>query len=183
MNSEISSGSYMHFTKFFVEGCNELWYLEHLHDNGYITKKVPKTCNTNGIAHMKVSLKDYLSNNSSARVFLIFDMDCKKGQQLYEKYKTNKRIIMCESKPSFEFWLSIHLTDDIMTDRTKIENYLKQTVGWEKGEENFKKCLLQIVGSNFEEVKEKVDNAIETANSLNQKSSYSNVPKAINGLK
>jgi hypothetical protein len=68
-----------------------------------------------------VRIKEILSKNADAKVFCVFDMDTvvKYGQQAKHKEFVDSlskeiesgQVVLCDSMPSFEFWLLLHFVD------------------------------------------------------------------------
>lgn len=67
-------------------------------------------------------IKDILSKNVDARIFCVFDMDTVyKSNKLQGKHKLfvaslkteidKGQVVLCDSMPSFEFWLLLHFVD------------------------------------------------------------------------
>ncbi|MCS2793805.1 RloB family protein [Bacteroides faecis] len=66
-------------------------------------------------------IKEILSKNADAKVFCVFDMDTVCKYNLQDKHKVfvaslqdeidNGQVVLCDSMPSFEFWLLLHFVD------------------------------------------------------------------------
>lgn len=66
-------------------------------------------------------IKDILSKNMDAKIFCVFDMDTVYKYNLQDKHKLfvaslkseidSDQVILCDSMPSFEFWLLLHFVD------------------------------------------------------------------------
>ena len=66
-------------------------------------------------------IKEILSKNTDAKIFCVFDMDTIYKYELEEKHKLfvsslqseidAGQVVMCDSMPSFEFWLLLHFVD------------------------------------------------------------------------
>ena len=66
-------------------------------------------------------IKEILSKNIDAKIFCVFDMDAIVKDNSYGKHKAflnslqseikTGQVVLCESMPSFEFWLLLHFTD------------------------------------------------------------------------
>lgn len=68
-----------------------------------------------------IRIKDILSKNADAKIFCVFDMDAVIRQDLLAKHESfieslreeiaNGQVTICDSMPSFEFWLLLHFVD------------------------------------------------------------------------
>ena len=66
-------------------------------------------------------IAEILSKNADAKIFCVFDMDTVVKYGLQDKHKDfvdaldseikSGQVVLCESMPSFEFWLLLHFTD------------------------------------------------------------------------
>lgn len=66
-------------------------------------------------------IAEILSKNADAKIFCVFDMDTVVKDGLQDKHKAfvdaldheikSGQVVLCESMPSFEFWLLLHFTD------------------------------------------------------------------------
>ncbi len=77
-----------------------------------------------------------LSKNADAKIFCVFDMDTVIKYKQQEKHEAfinslkseieNGQVILCESMPSFEFWLLLHFTDcqDLLKDYPEVAEVL-----------------------------------------------------------
>lgn len=66
-------------------------------------------------------IEEILSKNADAKIFCVFDMDTVVKEGLQDKHKAfvasliseieSGQVVLCESMPSFEFWLLLHFAD------------------------------------------------------------------------
>ncbi len=91
-------------------------------------------------------IKEILNKNADARVFCVFDMDTVVKYKLQAKHKDfvhslkaeldSGQVILCDSMPSFEFWLLLHFVDykGLLKDFPEISQvlapYIKPYFSW-----------------------------------------------------
>jgi hypothetical protein len=85
-------------------------------------------------------IEDILSKNEGAKIFCVFDMDTivkykleDKHQHFIESLKSkiaSGQVTICESMPSFEFWLLLHFRDyeGLLKDYTEVSAVLAQYI-------------------------------------------------------
>ena len=81
-------------------------------------------------------IAEILSKNADAKIFCVFDMDTVVNDGLQDKHEAfvaalsseinSGRVVLCESMPSFEFWLLLHFTDyeGLLKNYSKVANIL-----------------------------------------------------------
>lgn len=81
-------------------------------------------------------IKEILSKNTDAKIFCVFDMDTVYKYNLQDKHKAfvaslkteieNGQVVLCDSMPSFEFWLLLHFVDyeGLLKDYSKVSQVL-----------------------------------------------------------
>ena len=96
-------------------GITEKWYFSHMQTlYGLKVKIRPRYFGNENINTLEKLIKQVLDNDGLAIV--VFDTDVstwnesekKKLSALRKKYAKNKRVILCDSLPSIEFWFLIH---------------------------------------------------------------------------
>lgn len=81
-------------------------------------------------------IAEILSKNADAKIFCVFDMDTVVKYGLQNKHKdfvaaldseiNSGQVVLCESMPSFEFWLLLHFTDyeGLLKNYSEVSNVL-----------------------------------------------------------
>ena len=96
-------------------GITERWYFTHMQTLFDLKVKIrPRYFGKENAASLEKLIKQVLDNEGLAIV--VFDADVstwnesehKKLQALRERYSQHKRVILCDSMPSIEFWFLIH---------------------------------------------------------------------------
>ena len=96
-------------------GITERWYFSHMQSLYDLKIKIrPRYFGNESIFTLEKLIKQVLDNEGLAIV--VFDTDVstwnesenKKLSALRQKYSKHKRVILCESMPSIEFWFLIH---------------------------------------------------------------------------
>ena len=96
-------------------GITEKYYFSHLQSLYNLKIKIrPRYFGNENISTLEKLIKQVLDNEGLAIV--VFDADVsswnatesKRLQDLKRKYDKNKRVILCDSMPSVEFWFLIH---------------------------------------------------------------------------
>ena len=96
-------------------GITERWYFSHMQSLYDLKVKIrPRYFGNESIFTLEKLIKQVLDNEGLAIV--VFDTDVstwnesdnKKLSALRQKYSKHKRVILCESMPSIEFWFLIH---------------------------------------------------------------------------
>ena len=97
------------------EGLTEMYYFKHLHTLGIISiNALPSNCKYNDIQSIEKKIDDLLEKHTN--VVCVFDADQtiakpKEGERLKalrKKYKDSKRVLICDSMPSIEYWFLLH---------------------------------------------------------------------------
>lgn len=100
---------------FIGAGITEKWYFSHLQSILSLKIKIrPRYFGNENIPTLEKLIKQVLDNDGLAIV--VFDADVstwnesekKKLSALKGRYANNKRVILCDSLPSIEFWFLIH---------------------------------------------------------------------------
>lgn len=81
-------------------------------------------------------IAEILSKNADARIFCVFDMDTVVKDGLQDKHEafvaalkseiSSGKVVICESMPSFEFWLLLHFPDyeGLLKNYSQVSNLL-----------------------------------------------------------
>ncbi|KAA6328919.1 hypothetical protein EZS27_022225 [termite gut metagenome] len=131
------------------EGITEQYYFLHLKNLfGFHCTIKPRFFGNTSIVEMKKKIEELLREDVC--VVCVFDADVyvwneserKKLEQLQNKYKKNKNLLICNSLPSIEFWFLLHYVntnrhfkdakDAEIALRKHIQEYSKTTVFLEK---------------------------------------------------
>lgn len=100
------------------EGLTERWYFEHLRAiKGYRYDCKPRFFTHQSYEEM-INLIDWVIQNDGIAV-CVCDADItrkdegrrRKLQEMKKKYASNKRVLICDSMPSIEFWFLIHFAN------------------------------------------------------------------------
>ncbi|KAA6318949.1 hypothetical protein EZS27_031101 [termite gut metagenome] len=100
------------------EGITEQYYFSHIKQVlGFHCIIKPRFFGNTCIADMRKKIEDLLQ--SDVFVICVFDTDVsshneserRKLEQLQNKYKNNKNLLLCTSLPSIEFWFLLHYLD------------------------------------------------------------------------
>lgn len=85
-------------------------------------------------------IKEILSKNADAKIFCVFDMDTVYKHNLQGKHKlfvaslqseiASGQVVLCDSMPSFEFWLLLHFVDyeGLLKDYPEVSQELAQYI-------------------------------------------------------
>jgi hypothetical protein len=150
-------------------------------------------------------IKEILSKNTDAKVFCVFDMDTVVKYGLQAKHQEfvaslskeieSGQVVLCDSMPSFEFWLLLHFVDyeGLLKDYPEVSQVLAPYIKpyFEDSTKGLKKLLksekyLQdstwvkrlLDEGRLEQAVERAKACIKRATSENGLQSYSNVFKA-----
>ena len=100
------------------EGITEQYYFSHIKQiMGFRCIIKPRFFGNTSIAEMRKKIEDLL--RSDVFVICIFDADVssrneserRKLEQLQNKYRNHKNLLLCTSLPSIEFWFLLHYLD------------------------------------------------------------------------
>lgn len=100
------------------EGLTEMYYFKHLNSLGIIPIYAQSSnCRYSDIQYIEKKLEELLEKHTN--VVCVFDADQtiikpKEGERLkalIQKYKDNKRVLICNSMPSIEYWFLLHYTN------------------------------------------------------------------------
>ena len=100
------------------EGITEQYYFSHIKQvMGFRCIIKPRFFGNTGIAEMRKKIEDLL--RSDIFVICVFDADVssrneserRKLEQLQNKYRNHKNLLLCTSLPSIEFWFLLHYLD------------------------------------------------------------------------
>ncbi|MDR0567336.1 MAG: RloB family protein [Prevotellaceae bacterium] len=100
------------------EGITEQYYFSHIKQiAGFRCIVKPRFFGNTGIAAMRKTIEDLL--RSDVFVICVFDADVslrnesekKRLEQLQNKYRNHKNLLLCTSLPSIEFWFLLHYLD------------------------------------------------------------------------
>ncbi len=170
------------------EGLTEKYYFQHLKKlKGYSCVVRPRFFSSkNSIYYLEKRTKELLL--ADVTVICAFDSDVSQRNQeergrlkiFIEEYKENKKVIICDSLPSIEFWFLLHYKKtskhfpNYNTIRNELRKYIPNYDKTEKflNQDKWVKALIDKQGT-----------AIENGESLTPKEgSYSNIYKAIKVL-
>ncbi|MDR1458920.1 MAG: RloB family protein, partial [Bacteroidales bacterium] len=110
---EVKSGIYI-----IGEGITEQYYFSHIKQiMGFHCIIKPRFFGNTSIAAMRIKIEDLL--RSGVFVICVFDADVlsrnesekRRLEQLRNRYKNNKNLLLCASLPSIEFWFLLHYLD------------------------------------------------------------------------
>jgi hypothetical protein len=170
------------------EGITEQHYFAHIKKLfGFYCTVKPRFFTNNCIAEMEKRIKGLLQDDIV--VICVFDSDVsthneserKKLEQLQNKYRKNKNILLCNSLPSIEYWFLLHHenTNRHFRDAKAVENALKKYISdYEKTKRFLKENEKWVTDLCVEG---KLDAAIARAERFEEGGdlSYTNVHKAI----
>ena len=179
-NLELKKGLYV-----IGEGITEQYYFTHLKTiKNYKCVVKPRFFGKTGIAQIAKQVHNLLMGDIT--VICIFDADVSqrnkvennKFQQFKKKYANNKKVIICDSLPSIEFWFLLHyvqINKSFSHSKAVEKELLKHIRTYDKT-----KTFLEN-RKWVEELTEKLGIAVSYAQNLNRDDamSYSNIYKAI----
>lgn len=125
-------------------GITEKWYFSHMQNlYGLKVKIRPRYFGNENINTLEKLIKQVLDNDGLPIV--VFDADVstwnesekKRLSALKKKYSKNKRVILCDSLPSIEFWFLIHFINTnryFGTSKAVIEELKKYIPNFSKSE-------------------------------------------------
>ena len=125
-------------------GITERWYFSHMQSLYDLKVKIrPRYFGNESIFTLEKLIKQVLDNEGLAIV--VFDTDVstwnesekKKMSALRQKYSKHKRVILCESMPSIEFWFLIHFINTnrfFGTSKSVIAELVKFITKFDKNE-------------------------------------------------
>lgn len=93
------------------EGATEQHYFEHLNKLGKTSVTIKNNnCKKNTKTDdIEYKIKEVLANHG--RALCVFDDDVEEIRNFLDKYKDNKRVLICNSMPSIEYWFLLHYTN------------------------------------------------------------------------
>ena len=170
-------------------GITEKYYFSHLQSLYNLKVKIrPRYFGNENISTLEKLIRQVLDNDGLAVV--VFDADVSKWNdveakrlaELKRKYAKNKRVILCDSMPSIEFWFLIHFINTNKyygTSKAVINELVKHIPKFDKTE-----SFLSSVKWVEEMCKDgKMENAYSRAQKYGMNGdSYSNIWKAIEYL-
>lgn len=98
-----------------VAGITEMYYFKHLREiYNFRARTKPRFSGKENISDLEKRIEQVLKDKGVAIV--VFDVDVsiwndverERLRKLKQKYGANKRVILCDSMPSVEFWFLIH---------------------------------------------------------------------------
>jgi len=167
-------------------GLTERWYFSHLQSRFNLKIKIrPRFFGNENITTLEKRINQVLSDEGIAVV--IFDADVSTWNDaektrliaLKRKYEKSKRVILCDSLPSIEYWFLLHYLNTnrfFGTSKAVIDELLKYVERFEKTDVFLRnpKWVEELCNNG------KLENAYERATSYGEQgASYSNVWKAI----
>jgi len=166
------------------EGITEKYYFTHLRKiKGYKIKIKPGGfVKGKNIEYINKKVKEFLS--ADMQVICVFDADVsqknfkekEKLTKFLQTYMDNKKVIICDSLPSIEFWFLLHFkkTNKHFPNYNSIRNELRKYIS---GYDKIEKYLMQ--DQWVKALIEKQDIAINNGKSIvSGEGSYSNIYKA-----
>lgn len=150
-------------------------------------------------------IAEILSKNVDAKIFCVFDMDTVVSDGLQDKHAdfvaafkseiNSGQVVLCESMPSFEFWLLLHFTDyeGLLKNYSKVSNVLapylkpyfnnatvpfKKLIKKEKYLKNPDWVRLLLDEDRLKDAVERAKNCLSREKNENGRHSYTNVFKA-----
>lgn len=170
------------------EGLTEKYYFQHLKKiKGYSCIVRPRFFSSkNSIYYLEKRTKELLL--ADVTVICAFDADIlqrnqeerERHQKFIKKYKGNKKVIICDSLPSIEFWFLLHFrkTNKQFANYSSIRDELRKYIP------NYDKTIKFLSQDKW--VKALIDRqniAIKNGKGLNpEEGSYSNIYKAVKTL-
>ena len=93
------------------EGATEQHYFEHLNKLGKTSVTIKNNnCKKNTKTDdIEYKIKEVLANHG--RALCVFDDDVEEIRNFLDKYKDNKRVLICNSMPSIEYWFLLHYSN------------------------------------------------------------------------
>ena len=167
------------------EGLTEKYYFQHIKKlKGYSCVVRPRFFSSkNSIYYLEKRTKELLL--ADVTVICAFDSDVsqrnqeerERHQKFIKSYQGNKKVIICDSLPSIEFWFLLHFrkTNKQFANYTAIRNKLRKYIP------NYDKTERFLCQDKWVRVLiDKQNIAIENGKSLNpEEGSYSNIYKAV----
>jgi hypothetical protein len=169
-------------------GITEKWYFSHLKSLFNLKIKVrPRYFGDEAISALDKRIKKVLDEEGEAIV--IFDADVstwnavekKRLEKLKEKYAKNKRVTLCDSLPSIEYWFLLHYINTnrhFGTSKAVMKELVKYIVDFDKTE-NFLGNEKWVADMCSEDKKQLRDATLRAQSFGTEGESYTNVWKAI----
>lgn len=155
------------------EGATEQHYFEHLNKLGKTSVTIKNNnCKKNTKTDdIEYKIKEVLANHG--RALCVFDDDVEEIRNFLDKYKNNKRVLICNSMPSIEYWFLLHYEEKYgtMTSKEVLTNLKKYVINYDKTEHFLKQP------SWVEAMSKNLDSACQRARNNTDKQSYTNVYK------
>jgi hypothetical protein len=167
-------------------GLTERWYFSHLQFHFNLKIKIrPRFFGNENITTLEKRIIQVLSNEGIAVVIFDADVstwnDAEKARliALKKKYEKSKRVILCDSQPSIEYWFLLHYLNTnrfFGTSKAVVDELVKYVERFEKTNDFLRnpKWVEDLCNNG------KLKDALERAISYGEQGpSYSNVWKAI----
>lgn len=167
-------------------GLTERWYFSHLQFHFNLKIKIrPRFFGNENITTLEKRIIQVLSNDGIAVVIFDADVstwnDAEKARliALKKKYEKSKRVILCDSQPSIEYWFVLHYLKTnrfFGTSKAVVDELVKYVERFEKTNDFLRnpKWVEDLCNNG------KLKDALERAISYGEQGpSYSNVWKAI----
>lgn len=167
-------------------GLTERWYFSHLQFHFNLKIKIrPRFFGNENITTLEKRIIQVLSNDGIAVVIFDADVstwnDAEKARliALKKKYEKSKRVILCDSQPSIEYWFLLHYLNTnrfFGTSKAVVDELVKYVERFEKTNDFLRnpKWVEDLCNNG------KLKDALERAISYGEQGpSYSNVWKAI----
>ncbi|PMC24841.1 hypothetical protein CJ231_02595 [Hoylesella buccalis] len=167
-------------------GLTERWYFSHLQFHFNLKIKIrPRFFGNENITTLEKRIIQVLSNDGIAVVIFDADVstwnDAEKARliALKKKYEKSKRVILCDSQPSIEYWFLLHYLKTnrfFGTSKAVVDELVKYVERFEKTNDFLRnpKWVEDLCNNG------KLKDALERAISYGEQGpSYSNVWKAI----
>ncbi len=169
-------------------GITEKWYFRHIKVlSGLKIDVKPKYFGSDIAYDMRKLVESVLS--MGGRVICVFDMDTtqwdeaekERKERFMAEYRKNPDVILCDSKPSIEYWFLLHFekTNRYFGTSEKVIDALKRYMPFEKNE----KFLSQISWVEEMVSDKRYQKALKNADELGTSGeSYTNIPIALRSL-
>lgn len=177
------------------EGETERYYFKHLKNliKSYNCIVRPRLFSNNtSIFYLEKKTNEFIA--ADVTVICVFDADVaernekekKKFKNFIRKYKDNKKVIICDSLPSIEFWFLLHFktTSKYFTTKQLRDELKKHIPDYDKKEKYLKdyKWVKALVSKQYTAIKNAKSLNSSEVSYLTPSQSYSNVYKAIERL-
>ena len=167
-------------------GLTERWYFSHLQFHFNLKIKIrPRFFGNENITTLEKRIIQVLSNDGIAVVIFDADVstwnDAEKARliALKKKYEKSKRVILCDSQPSIEYWFLLHYLNTnrfFGTSKAVVDELVKYVERFEKTNDFLRNPKWVDDLCNNGKLKDALERAISYGE---QGPSYSNVWKAI----